>query len=138
MTAASTSTSRTDILITAIAPASWGMTYLVTTELLPDGRPLLAGALRALPAGIALALVGRARPQGSWWWRAAVLGVLNIGAFFALLFVAAYRLPGGVAATLGSVQPLIAAGLAAVLLGERLRRNVVVAGMLGVAGVSLL
>ena len=138
MTAANTSTSRTDILITAIAPASWGMTYLVTTELLPDGRPLLAGALRALPAGIALALIGRARPHRSWWWRAAVLGVLNIGAFFALLFVAAYRLPGGVAATLGSVQPLIAAALAAVLLGERLRRNVLVAGMLGVAGVSLL
>ena len=134
----STTIRRSDILITAIAPASWGMTYLVTTELLPDGRPLLAGALRALPAGIALALVGRARPRGSWGWRAAVLGVLNIGAFFALLFVAAYRLPGGVAATLGSVQPLLAAGLAAVLLGERLRRNVLVAGLLGVAGVSLL
>ncbi|HEY3486398.1 MAG TPA: EamA family transporter [Ilumatobacteraceae bacterium] len=132
------STRRTDIFVTALAPASWGMTYLVTTELLPDGRPLLAGALRALPAGLALAFVGRALPHGAWWWRAAVLGVLNIGAFFALLFVAAYRLPGGVAATLGSVQPLIAAGLAAVLLGERLRRNVVVAGMLGVAGVTLL
>ena len=129
---------RRDILITAIAPASWGMTYLVTTELLPDGRPLLAGALRALPAGIALALIGRARPHGSWWWRSAVLGVLNIGAFFALLFVAAYRLPGGVAATLGSVQPLIAAGLAAVLVGERLRRTVLVAGLIGIAGVSLL
>jgi probable blue pigment (indigoidine) exporter len=67
-----------------------------------------------------------------------VLGVLNIGAFFALLFGAAYRLPGGVAATLGSIQPLIAAALAVGLLGERLRPRIVVAGMIGVAGVALL
>ena len=42
---------------TALAPAAWGTTYLVTTELLPPGRPLLAGALRALPAGLVLAAV---------------------------------------------------------------------------------
>jgi probable blue pigment (indigoidine) exporter len=34
-----------------------------------------------------------------------VLGTLNIGAFFALLFVSAYRLPGGVAAVLGAPAP---------------------------------
>ena len=76
----------------------------------------------------------RARGGG----RAAILGVLNIGAFFALLFVAAYRLPGGVAATLGSIQPLVAAGLATVVLGERFRRTTALAGILGVAGVGLL
>ena len=123
---------------TALAPAAWGTTYLVTTELLPPGRPLLAGVLRALPAGLALAAVTRRRPVGAWWAKAAVLGVLNIGGFFALLFVAAYRLPGGVAATLGSIQPLLAAALAAVLLRERLRPHVVAAGVLGVIGVALL
>lgn len=127
-----------DPFLTALAPAAWGLTYIVTTELLPPGRPLLAAALRALPAGIFLAAITRRRPTGSWWWKAAVLGVLNIGAFFVLLFVAAYRLPGGVAATLGSVQPLIAAGLATVVLGERFRRSTAVAGMLGVVGVGLL
>ncbi len=103
---------RFDPIITGLAPAAWGLTYIVTTELLPPGRPLLAATLRALPAGLALAAITRRRPTGSWWWKAAVLGVLNIGAFFVLLFVAAYRLPGGVAATLGSIQPLVAAGLA--------------------------
>jgi probable blue pigment (indigoidine) exporter len=134
----STGARRALVLTTALAPAAWGTTYLVTTELLPPDRPLLAGVLRALPAGLALAAVTRQRPVGAWWGRALVLGTLNIGGFFALLFVAAYRLPGGVAATLGAVQPLIAAGLAAVLLHERLRSQVVVAGLVGVVGVGLL
>ncbi|MFJ1709291.1 EamA family transporter [Kitasatospora sp. NPDC088346] len=126
------------LLLTALAPAVWGSTYLVTTELLPPGRPLLAAVLRALPAGLLLLLVTRKLPTGSWWWKSLVLGALNIGVFFALLFVAAYRLPGGVAATVGSVQPLLVAGLSAVLLGRRLTPAVLVAGVTGIAGVALL
>ncbi|MEU4212412.1 EamA family transporter [Streptomyces sp. NPDC026206] len=123
---------------TALAPVIWGTTYLVTTELLPPGRPLLAAVIRALPAGLVLVALTRRPPQGVWWWRAMVLGALNIGVFFALLFIAAYRLPGGVAATIGAVQPLLAAGLSAGLLGERLSPRTAAAGVLGVAGVSLL
>ncbi len=126
------------ILTTAIAPMAWGTTYLVTTEFLPADRPLLAGLLRALPAGIALAFITRSRPRGTWWFKAALLGVLNIGGFFALLFLAAFRLPGGVAATLGAIQPLMAAALAAVLLGERMGRAATAAGVLGIGGVGLL
>ena len=122
----------------AVAPVAWGTTYLVATELLPDGRPMLAAAMRALPAGLILLALFRRLPEGRWWWRASVLGVLNIGLFFALLFVAAYRLPGGVAATAGAVQPLVVALLAWPLLGERLSRGKVVAGSLGVLGVGLL
>lgn len=124
--------------MTALAPAVWGTTYLVTTELLPPGRPLLAGAVRALPAGVLLIALTRRLPTGSWWWRSLVLGTLNIGAFFALLFIAAYRLPGGVAATVGAVQPLLVALLAAGLLGERLTLRTALAAAAGVTGVGLL
>ncbi|MET7617775.1 EamA family transporter [Streptomyces sp. NPDC005408] len=126
------------MLVTALAPSIWGTTYLVTTELLPPGRPLLAAVVRALPAGLLLVALTRRLPQGIWWWRALVLGALNIGVFFALLFVAAYRLPGGVAATVGSLQPLLVAALSAGLLRERLSRRTVLAGIAGVAGVGLL
>ncbi|MEG9250265.1 EamA family transporter [Arthrobacter sp. Soc17.1.1.1] len=126
------------LLLTAVAPCVWGTTYIITSELLPPDRPLLAAALRSLPAGVLLVVLVRKLPQGSWWWRSSVLGVLNIGVFFALLFIAAYRLPGGVAATIGAVQPLLVAVLAAGWLGEKLTRTKLTAGVTGLVGVALL
>ncbi|MFJ4187532.1 EamA family transporter [Kitasatospora sp. NPDC089509] len=122
----------------ALAPAAWGTTYLVTTQLLPEGRPLLLAALRALPAGLLLLLIGRKLPRGRWWGRAAVLGMLNIGLFFPLTFVGAYRLPGGVAATIGAIQPLLVAGLSIGVLRVRPGRRALLAGVVGVGGVALL
>ncbi|MFE7407245.1 EamA family transporter [Isoptericola sp. NPDC057559] len=124
-------------LRTALAPVVWGTTYLVTTELLPPDHPLFAAAARALPAGLLALALSRTLPRGSWWWRAAVLGVLNIGAFFPLLFVAAERLPGGVAATLGATQPILVAVLAVAVLGERWSRWRLAWGGVGVLGVGL-
>ena len=54
-----------------------------------------------MPAGLLLVLWCRRWPAwGNWvgWRRLLVLAALNIGVFQALLFVAAYRLPGAVAA----------------------------------------
>ena len=124
--------------MTALTPAVWGTTYIIATEMLPDGRPMLAAAIRALPVGIAFVLWSRKLPSGAWWWRSAVLGLLNIGAFFALLFVAAFRLPGGVAATVGAIQPLVAAGISAVVIGEACTRSPATAGGAGVLGVAML
>jgi probable blue pigment (indigoidine) exporter len=125
------------LALTALAPASWGTTYAVTTELLPPGHPLFAGLMRALPAGLLGLAITRVFPRGDWWWKAAVLGAFNIGALFPLLFLAAERLPGGVAATLGAAQPLLVAGLAVAVLRERPTAWRLVWGVLGVAGVGL-
>ena len=125
------------VAATALAPIAWGSTYVVTSELLPVGHPLFAGLLRALPAGLLALALSRTLPRGAWWGKAAALGVLNIGAFFPLLFAAAERLPGGIAATLGAAQPLIVAVLGMALLGEIPSVWRFVWGMLGVAGVGL-
>jgi probable blue pigment (indigoidine) exporter len=125
-------------LSTALAPALWGTTYVVTTGFLPADRPMLAAAIRVMPVGIVLLLWSRRLPSGAWWWRTAVLGSLNFGIFQALLFVAAYRLPGGVAATAGALQPLVVAAFAAVLLGERFRALTAVSAVAGMVGVGLL
>ncbi|MEU3250217.1 EamA family transporter [Streptomyces sp. NPDC006997] len=124
-------------LLTALAPVSWGTTYAVTTEFLPPDRPLFTGLLRALPAGLLLLALARVLPRGAWWWRSAVLGALNIGAFFPLLFLAAYRLPGGMAAVVGSVGPLLVVGLSAVLLGQRPTARALLTGVVAACGVSL-
>lgn len=127
-----------DLLLTALAPAIWGSTYVVTTLMLPADYPLTVAMLRALPAGILLLLAVRQLPQGIWWLRAFILGALNFSVFWALLFVAAYRLPGGVAATLGAIQPLVVILLARTLLGSPIRSLSVVAALSGLAGVALL
>ncbi|MFD4631841.1 EamA family transporter [Streptomyces sp. NPDC058284] len=124
--------------LAAIGPATWGTTYVTTTELLPPDRPLLAAALRALPAGLILLALTRRLPRGDWWWKAAVLGVLNFGAFFPLVFFGAYHLPGGVASTISAVMPLLVAGFGVGILKVRPTRRTLTAGFVGVGGVALL
>ncbi|MGV8912988.1 MAG: EamA family transporter [Rhodoglobus sp.] len=124
-------------LITAIAPIAWGTTYIVTTQFLPDGHPLFASLVRALPAGLIAIAIARQLPKGAWWWKSLILGVLNIGAFFPLLFIAAYRLPGGVAATLGAAQPLVVAVLVVVILRQSAPWRLVIWGIIGALGVAL-
>ncbi|AXE28281.1 EamA family transporter (plasmid) [Streptomyces globosus] len=127
----------TTVALTALAPMSWGTTYAVTTELLPPGHPLFGGLVRALPAGLLALAITRVLPRADWWWKAAVLGALNIGALFPLLFLAAERLPGGVAATLGAAQPLLVAALAVAVLHERPSAWRLGWGVIGVVGVGL-
>jgi probable blue pigment (indigoidine) exporter len=96
-----------NVLLTSLVPIIWGSTYLVTTEFLPPDIPLISAMLRALPAGLVILLFSRQLPKGQWWLKSILLGVLNIGAFFYFLFIAAYHLPGGIAALVMSVQPIL-------------------------------
>lgn len=127
-----------DVLITALAPAIWGSTYIVTTEILPPDRPFTAALLRALPAGLLLVLYSRYLPRSSEWPRLLVLAVLNIGFFQALLFVAAYRLPGGLAAVVGAIQPLLMMGLVWSMDQQRPASVAVAASVVGIAGMAAL
>ncbi|MCT8328197.1 DMT family transporter [Albidovulum sediminis] len=128
----------TDILFTSLAPAVWGSTYLVTTEALPAGHPVTLAALRALPAGLLLLALTRCLPPRAWLGRAFLLGSLNFALFWVLLFVAAYRLPGGVAATLGSLQAMMVILMARGWLGTPIRAGAVAAAATGALGVALL
>ncbi|TCQ03305.1 EamA-like transporter family protein [Rhizobium sp. PP-F2F-G36] len=127
-----------DRVLTAAVPMIWGSTYIVTTEMLPGGYPLTVAMLRALPAGLILLLVVRRLPPAEWLVRLFVLGGLNFTLFWAALFIAAYRLPGGLAATLGASQPLIVLFLARTMLGTRLQPSALVAALAGIVGVALL
>lgn len=123
---------------TAIAPIAWGSGYYVTETFLPPDRPLFGAMVRALPFGLLLLAFRPRLPTGDWWWRAAVLGILNVGAFFVLIFVAAYRLPGGMAATLTATSPIAIMLLAWLLVRERPHIASLAGAVVGAAGVALL
>lgn len=126
------------LLVTAIAPIAWGANYFVTHEYLPAGYPLYGGVIRALPAGLLLLALARTLPRGDWWWKSLVLGVCNVGAFFALIYVASQLLPVSVASTIMSATPLTMGLFAWVLLGARPSGRVLIGAVAGIAGVCLM
>lgn len=125
-------------LITAVAPITWGTTYLVTEKFLPEDRPLFAALVRALPIGLLLVAWTRTLPRGAWWWKSAVLGALNIGMFFPLIFLSAYNLPGGIAATVQALLPFVIMAIAWPAIGERPTLARTLAAGIGLVGVALL
>lgn len=126
------------ILIASVGPVLWGATYLVTRSALPADTPLWGAALRALPAGIVLLVLARRLPRGSWWWRSIVLGLLNFGAFFVLVYVAAQMLPSSVASSVMATAPFALAGMGWLLLRERITPWMLTGAVSGVAGVLLI
>lgn len=126
------------ILVTAIAPIAWGSGYVVTHSLLPAESPLWGGVLRALPAGLIVLLLARRLPRGSWWWRSLVLGTLNVGGFFVLVYVAGQRLPSSLAATLMSASAACMLLFGWLLLRRRPRLAAVVGATVGLVGVGVM
>src|SRR2546430_1741483 len=121
-----------DTILTGFAPVVWGTTYFVTTQFLPHGYPITVAMLRALPAGLLLFLLVRKWPERNGWGRIFLLGALNISVFLVCLFIAAYRLPGGVAATVGATQPLLVIFLARALIGSPIRAQSIYAAIIGI------
>lgn len=126
------------VLLTAVAPLAWGTTYIVTENFLPPDRPLFAACVRALPVGLVLLAWRRQLPPAGFRLKAVVLGLCNIGLFFPLIFLAAYHLPGGLAATLQATSPLAVMAIAWPLIGERPQALRVGAAVVGIGGVALL
>lgn len=126
------------LAVTAIAPVAWGTNYFVTHAFLPAGHPLYGAAYRALPAGLVLLALCRQRPRGAWWWRSAVLGLLNVSVFFVLVYVASQTLPTSLASTVMAVSPLTMMLVAWLLIAERPRATHLAGAGVGLAGVCLM
>ena len=124
-------------VIALLAPVFWGTTYALVNLYLQDMSPYWVAVWRALPAGILLLML-RPRLPTLAWSKLSLLSFCNIGAFFALLFIGAYRLPGAVAGTLGATLPLIFIILAWVIDKKRPGMKWLLLGLMGFGGVMLL
>jgi probable blue pigment (indigoidine) exporter len=124
--------------VTAVAPIAWGTTYFVTRHFLPVDFPIWGGVLRAVPAGLLLLAARRKVPHGSLWWKSLVLGTLNMGAFFALVYVAAQLLPTSIASTIMATSSMVIMLFAWLVLSERPRALAVTGAGVGVGGVCLM
>ncbi|MFI6403978.1 DMT family transporter [Streptomyces sp. NPDC050548] len=126
------------VALTAVAPVAWGTNYYVTHAFLPPDSPLYGAALRALPAGLVLLGLCRQRPRGAWWWRSAVLGLLNVSVFFVLVYAASQLLPTSIASTVMAVSPLAMMLIAWALVSERPGRAHLAGAAIGLGGVCLM
>jgi drug/metabolite transporter (DMT)-like permease len=126
------------LLITAVAPIAWGSSYVVTHQLLPPDAPLWGALLRALPAGLILLALSRRLPRGSWWWRSLLLGAVNVGGFFVLIYITGQRLASGLAATLMSSAALVMMLFAWALLHQRPRLIAAIGAFVGLLGVAIM
>lgn len=126
------------VLLTAIAPIAWGSNYYVTRHALPSDHALYGALLRALPAGLLLLAVRPRLPRGAWWWRSVVLGALNVGAFFALIYVAAQLLPTNVASMVMAASPVALMLFAWALLRGPPRVLQLAGAALGIGGVLVM
>ena len=126
---------------TLLAPMAWGTTYVTITEFLPADRPLFVAACRLLPAGLVLVAIGtfthRAPVCRHDWKRLTVLAVFNFALFFPLLIAAIYRLPGGVAASVGGLQPILVAVVGWLIASITPRRRDLLIGATAAIGVGM-
>jgi DME family drug/metabolite transporter len=133
------------LALIALAAVSWGTTGAVTTVLVTQAgaTPLVIGAVRMLLAAILLGIAvialgggggGAARDRG----RCLAAGVCN--AAFQAAYFSAVILAGIAVTALVAIcsAPVLIATLAALLLGERPSRRLLIALALGVAGTALL
>jgi len=130
--------SRRDWLVTACAPILWGTMPAVATEALAPGHALLIATVRSIGAGLVFALLAPRLPPRAWHSRILALGTINIALTFALFFVSASRLPGGIISILMAFSPFWAVLFSWPLLNQRPQPIQLLLILLGVAGVSLL
>ena len=121
----------------------WATGFVAARAVVPHTDPLLFTALRFFSVTLvlgAVALVSRARFPAGWagWRGPMVAGFLMQGVYLSGVFYAvSHGLPAGIAALVGSLQPLLTASLAGPVLGERVGPRRAAGIALGFCGAGL-
>ncbi len=136
---------RTDIAWMVMVALLWAICFPFIVIGLPDAPPLLFAALRAFLAGGLLIFVCMAqRHRGTCQLnprnlrQLGLIGLSYTALGFGGMFLGAGHLSPGLATVLAGTQPLIAAAIAAIWLGETLKAKGIAGLVTGFLGVALL
>ncbi|STR44067.1 drug/metabolite transporter permease [Klebsiella michiganensis] len=127
-----------DLFLTALAPAIWGSTYIVTSQFLPPDRPFIAALLRVLPARDRSADLEPPFPAArrvveADRYRDPEYRRVSGAAVYCRLSAA-----GGLAAVIGAIQPLLVMLLAWCVDRQRSPWLAVLSALMGIAGMAML
>ncbi|WP_263381438.1 EamA family transporter [Granulicella arctica] len=131
------------VLAFAVIYLVWGSTFLAIRIGVHEVPPLILAAMRFFIAGLVLygcALIqGSASPTLRQWRSAILLAILIFVINYGLLFWAEQRVPSGVAAVMLATIPVFTT-LAEILIlrTQRLTLRLVIALLIGIAGVAVL
>jgi drug/metabolite transporter (DMT)-like permease len=131
------------LLAFAIIYFVWGTTYLAIRVGVQEVPPVLFAAMRFFIAGIVLytwmIAKGEPSPAARQWISASFIAILIFVFDYGLLFWAEKRVPSGVAAVVMATIPVFIAVLEIIFLGtQRLSVRLVLALLIGIAGVAVL
>lgn len=118
-----------NILVPSLFVLIWSTGFIAARYVAPHAAPLPFVAVRMVGVALVLALIARAFrarwPRTPAGWRDAMIaGVLMQGLYLVGVFWSVHRgLPAGIAALVGSLQPLVTATLAGPVLGEAVSRR---------------
>ena len=133
------------VLIVLGAALSWGVGSVLAGRLPAPPSPLLGSAMEMLAGGLVLvalaAATGEVKPvHPSGASLLAFVYLIGPGSLLALTcyVIALRRLPVSVVSTYAYVNPVVAVGLGALLLGERLTPAALLGGVIVVGSVALL
>lgn len=119
----------------------WGYNWVATKVALEFSQPFQLAALRALGGGLLLLVILAAmrkslKPEAIGW--TALLALTQTTGFYALICLALASGAAGKSAVLTYAMPFWLLFLALPLLGEKLNRNRLLAGLFGLAGIILI
>src|ERR1700756_3687299 len=131
------------LLAFAIIYFVWGSTYLAIRVGVREGPPFLLAGIRFLIAGIILYAWMRAKgtpsPRLREWGGATLLAVLFFVLDYGLVFWAERRVPSGITAVMMAMIPVfMSVSEILILKTQRLTARLVVALLMGIAGVAVL
>ena len=131
-----------DVLLLLALAAIWGASFLFMRVAAPEFGPIPLVAFRMGVAGLALTPVFLRREARALlrdhWWQLLVSGVVGSAISFILLSWASLTLSAGFTSLMNSSVPVFSALIAALWLGERLRRAQFTGLALGILGVLIL